>query len=84
MAVGFPQFDSRQGGSGGSDVWDNGLAGELLSADFFPPAATPRLLKYWNGSAWVAKPMKRWTGAAWETVMVGKLKRWNGTSWENA
>lgn len=36
-------------------------------------------LKYWNGVAWVPKPLKYWNGAAW----VNKpLKRWTGTAWE--
>ena len=35
MAVDFPQFGLPTGLSGGSDTWDNGLAGELLSADYF-------------------------------------------------
>jgi len=35
MAVDFPQFGLPAGLSGGSDTWDNGLAGELLSADYF-------------------------------------------------
>jgi len=39
MAVDFPQFGLPTGLSGGSDTWDNGLAGELLSADYFGTAA---------------------------------------------
>ena len=35
MAVDFPQFGLPTGLSGGSDKWDDGLAGELLSADYF-------------------------------------------------
>jgi len=38
MAVKQPQFDLRRGLSGGADVWDAGLAGELLSADYFEAA----------------------------------------------
>lgn len=83
MAAPFPQFDLRPGISGGADVWDNGLAGELLSADYFG-GPVPQVLKYWDGGAWVEKPLKRWNGSAWESVLVGKLKRWNGTSWETA
>ena len=36
-------------------------------------------IKYWTGSAWVAKPLKRWNGTAW--VAVTALKRWNGSAW---
>ena len=80
MAVGFPQFDARYGGSGGSDVWDNGLAGELLLADFFDTTpAAPQTLKYWDGGAWVEKPLKRWNGSEWADVTT--LKRWNGSVW---
>ena len=31
-------------------------------------------LKYWNGSAWVAKPFKYWTGSAWEPVPNGIVR----------
>lgn len=37
------------------------------------------LIKVWNGSAWVEKPVKVWTGSAWVTK---PLKRWTGSSWE--
>ena len=36
------------------------------------------LLKYWNGSEWIQKPLKRWNGTAWATVVIN---RWNGSSW---
>lgn len=39
MAVDFPQFGLPTGLSGGADKWDDGLAGELLSADYFGTAA---------------------------------------------
>ena len=78
MAAKSPQFDSRYGGTGGSDVWDNGAAGDVLLEDFFAPTV-PQALKYWDGSEWVSKPLKRWDGSAW--VGVTTLKRWNGTSW---
>ena len=35
-------------------------------------------IKYWNGTAWTAKPVKYWNGTAWVQKPV---KRWNGTSW---
>lgn len=43
-----------------------------------PPAPTGGL-KFFNGTAFVVKPLKRWNGTAWETK---PLKRWNGTAWE--
>ena len=35
-------------------------------------------IKYWNGSAWVAKPVKYWNGSSW---VAKPLKRWNGSAW---
>ena len=35
MAVGFPQIDLRPGLSGGSDSWEDGVGGEILSVDYF-------------------------------------------------
>lgn len=35
-------------------------------------------IKYWNGAAWVAKPVKVWNGSSWVTKPV---KRWNGSAW---
>ena len=34
--------------------------------------------KYWNGSAWVAKPVKFCNGSAWTAK---PLKQWNGSAW---
>jgi hypothetical protein len=36
------------------------------------------VLKYWNGSAWVAKPLKYWNGSAW---VAKTLKYWSGSAW---
>jgi len=41
MAVKLPNTDRPSGLSGGSDTWDNGLAGVLLSADYFAESASP-------------------------------------------
>ena len=41
-------------------------------------AAGGTALKYWTGSAWVAKPLKRWNGSSW---VAATLKRWNGSAW---
>lgn len=35
-------------------------------------------IKYWNGSAWIAKPVKYWNGSAWVTK---PLNHWNGSIW---
>lgn len=34
----------------------------------------------WNGSAWVAREVRRWTGSAWEAIKG--IRRWNGSTWE--
>ena len=39
MALRDPQYDNRI--RGGADIWDQGLAGALLQADYFPTAAPP-------------------------------------------
>lgn len=41
-------------------------------------AAAGGLIKVWNGSAWVEKPVKVWNGSAWVQKPV---KVWNGSSW---
>lgn len=61
---------------GGSDTWDNQLAGEIVTTDFFGATSITGQIKVWLG-AWVAKPVKVWMGA-WVTK---PLKVWNGTSW---
>ena len=69
MAVSSPQSDSPRDLSGGADAWDQGVAGKILSSDFFDSASpTQTNLKVWNGSAWVLKPLKRWNGASWVNV----------------
>jgi len=35
-------------------------------------------IKFWDGVAWVAKPLKVWTGSAW---VEKTLKRWDGSQW---
>jgi hypothetical protein len=37
------------------------------------------LLKYWNGSTWIRKPLKVFLGGTWQ---VKPLKRWNGNDWK--
>ena len=48
----------------------------LLAAVAPPPSGG--LIKFWDGTAWVAKPVKWWSGSAW---VVKPLKRWNGSAW---
>jgi len=42
------------------------------------PPPSGGLIKFWDGTAWVAKPVKWWSGSAW---VVKPLKRWNGSAW---
>ena len=79
MSIKDPQFDLPHGISGGADVWDNELAGFILTSDFFDLAAVISRLKKWNGSSWEAVTLKNWNGSSWE---IKPLKRWNGSSWE--
>lgn len=79
MAVQFPELDNQY--SGGSDIWDDGVAGEILLRDYFDAPAPPSgggQLKVWNGSAFVAKPVKVWNGSSWVTKPV---KHWTGSAW---
>lgn len=44
---------------------------------FFSTGTTQRM-KYYNGTAWVAKPLKYYNGSAW---VEKPIKYHNGTSW---
>jgi len=63
---------------GASELFD---AEFLFDLDFFVPFVPPPTgtqIKYWAGSAWVAKPLKKWNGSAW---VEATLKWWNGSAW---
>jgi len=45
----------------------------------YTATVTGSLVKVWNGSSWVEKPLKRWNGSAW---VEASLKRWTGSVWE--
>ena len=82
MTIRGPQYDLPIGVSGASDLWDDGLAGEILSADYFsvpsPPVQVGSHLKAWTGSSWALGELKRWGGSSWEGAT---LQRWNGSTW---
>lgn len=42
-------------------------------------APTDPVLKVWNGSSWVEKPVKVWNGSTWDAPSAVKV--WNGSSW---
>lgn len=72
----------RKGGydvSGGNALWlGQSNASTISRLEFFGPSAVFGYIKYWNGSAWVPKPIKYWNGSAW---VQKPLKFWNGTAW---
>lgn len=81
MADKFPNLDWRRGRPT-SLLMEEGFAADLMVSEFFaPPPAGSGLIKVWNGSAWVEKPVKVWNGSAWVTKPV---KFWTGSAWEAA
>lgn len=49
----------------------------IIQTGSTPPPDGP-LLSYWNGTAWVEKPLKMYDGSAW---VPAPLFRWNGSAW---
>ncbi len=43
-----------------------------------PPSAVTGRYKVYNGTEFVARPIKTWTGTSWA---LRKAKRWNGSAW---
>jgi hypothetical protein len=79
MAKNYPQLRRNPRNSGGELIWQDGLVGELLRADYFAiPTLSGGNVKVWGGSAWLAKPVKVWNGSAWATKPA---KQFNGTAW---
>lgn len=58
----------------GANSVDNG---NNTNWNFTAPPAAGGLVKVWNGSAWVEKPVKVWNGSAW---VQKPLKFYNGTT----
>lgn len=82
MPISRPQSDLPRSVSGGSDAWDKDKAGELLNEDFFDTetvTTTETLMKYWNGSAWISKPLKIFKNSTWETPT---LNRRDASTWD--
>ena len=81
MTVPFPNIGVPVGLSGGSDTWDNGLAGELLLADFFDPVISGITL---TGNNVASKPTST-QGAVRQTHLLGaNACRQNTTSTQAA
>ena len=71
----FCQVEAKQLDTKELDIsW---LGKPFVAAPGTTPAPTSRL-KYWNGSAWVAKTIKYYNGS---TFVEKPLKYWNGSSW---
>lgn len=60
------------------DAWFSEPAKTALYIEYFGLNNTTGLIKVWNGTAWVQKPLKIWNGTAWVQKPV---KSWNGTGW---
>jgi hypothetical protein len=72
MADRFGQFDNAY--SGGADIWDDGLVGQILLQDYFAPTTIIGRVKMWTGTQWAV--VKAWTGSQWVAV-----KAWTGSEW---
>lgn len=73
--------DPRLPFSGGSDRWDRGPAGQIVTDEFFGPAPAPPaggFVAFWSGSGWLSRPVLVRIGAAW---VEKPAKRWTGTAW---
>jgi hypothetical protein len=78
MAAVGVQYDLSSDIDGGSDAWDDGPAGVILSGPYFDHEVGSAL-KHWSGSAWLAaSELLRWNGQAWEPVGI---KRFDGARW---
>ena len=57
---------------------NNGSPWGVRMTELLEDAPAGGLMKVWNGSAWVEKPVKVWDGAAWN---IKPVKHWNGSAW---
>ncbi|MCP9849215.1 hypothetical protein [Cyanobium sp. Morenito 9A2] len=68
--------------TGGSDRWDRGPAGQIITDEFFwavePPPGGDGLLSLWSSGAWLRRPAKVWSGGAW---VEKPAKCWSGSDW---
>lgn len=59
--------------------WHPGVAGRIVRTEFFGSTAIATgLMTVWDGSDWVAKPVRVWTGTEWATKPI---RVWTGTEW---
>ncbi len=75
-------FDRALPYRGGSDRWDRGPAGQIITDEFFGAAELPPgsdgLLSVWSSGAWLRRPAKVWSDGAW---VEKPAKRWSGSAW---
>ncbi len=69
--------------SGGSDRWDRGPAGAILTTEFFwledlPPPLGSGEFAIWSGNGWATTPCRVWTGTDW---VVKPIRFWSGSAW---
>ncbi len=63
----------------GSDRWDRGPAGSIVTTEFFEPSpGLGGLLWVWTGSDWAVRSVKVWSGTAW---VQKPIKWWTGSVW---
>jgi hypothetical protein len=73
-------LDTRLPYRGGSDRWDQGPAGAIVTTEFLgpqpPPGAGAVLL--WLAGRWRSRPVRVWLAGVW---VEKPARRWSGTAW---
>lgn len=74
-----PEIENRI--SGASDLFDQGLAGQILTAPYFNSVtAITGYIKVFLSGVWQLKPVKVWNGSAW---VIKPLKWFDGSIWKS-
>ena len=72
-----PEIENRI--SGASDLWDDQLAGQILTNSYFNIITSiTGYIKVYLSGMWQLKPIKVWNGSAW---VIKPLKWFNGSTW---
>ncbi|TVS07758.1 MAG: hypothetical protein EA413_00380 [Cyanobium sp. PLM2.Bin73] len=76
-------FDTRLPYQGGSDGWDEGPAGAIVTTEFFGPGEPPPPLDAGAvlvriGGEWQNRMARVWIGDAW---VERQARRWSGSAW---
>lgn len=55
-------------------------ASEVIFQEYFADViiTSTGQIKFWNGSAYISKPLKVWDGSSW---VIKPLKFWDGFNW---